>query len=386
MNWRDAEIPTAIPETSTRAPRAAVRTRHRCLAGRTHSQDQDRVRAASSDPPPDQRPEVVGRTCRKLRRLRVRVVWGGSAASVAKRPTRPASASLHAVAYEIPQLGSDDDTDPDAPSLTRPGFPSSVGRDIARVRGGQEGRRGRRREDRRRGDLVFRRVIGKSLVCAIGGLLLASSAAPAAAPHAVLPGESLWSIAYANNLTTRTVAVYNGVPQNAELAVGATVYVPTVEEGAAALASGAPGVEPPATVGAPSTDGADPAAAPPSTATAPARVGRHPVSLRCTPPRPGGRECLERHARRGLADLRNRHLSRRPSIRVPHLRATGQLYQAFSTAAARRPTRPAPPHRTRYRGRRRNEHALGHRPDRLEVRVVKVHGPNEWWHVDYVGR
>src|SRR5215208_6162865 len=115
---------------------------------------------------------------------------------------------------------------------------------------------GRRRSYRRghrattasvRGDSMFVRAIAGWLACSIAGLF-ASSAALAAVPHTVLPGETLWSISAANNLTTRTVAVYNGLPEAAQLLVGTTVYVPTVQEGAAALASGAPTVAPP-TVG-----------------------------------------------------------------------------------------------------------------------------------------
>ena len=75
---------------------------------------------------------------------------------------------------------------------------------------------------------------------AIGGGLLASSVALAAAPHTVLPGETLWWISAANGLTTPTVAIYNGLPENAQLLAGTTIYVPTVEEGAAALVSGTP--------------------------------------------------------------------------------------------------------------------------------------------------
>src|SRR3954453_9887290 len=101
----------------------------------------------------------------------------------------------------------------------------------------------------RQGVSMVRRVIGGSFLCSIGAVLLATSTALAAAPHPVMPGESLWSIAYANNLTTRTVAVYNGVPESSELVVGTTVYVPTVEEGAAALASGTPGIASPAPAG-----------------------------------------------------------------------------------------------------------------------------------------
>ena len=44
-----------------------------------------------------------------------------------------------------------------------------------------------------------------------------SLAAPASAEvaHTVAPGETLWSIAAANNLTTRTVAAYNGLSEDA---------------------------------------------------------------------------------------------------------------------------------------------------------------------------
>jgi LysM repeat protein len=51
----------------------------------------------------------------------------------------------------------------------------------------------------------------------------------------VQPGETLWSIAAANNLTTRTVAVFNGLPEDATVVEGQTVDVPTVAEGEAAL-------------------------------------------------------------------------------------------------------------------------------------------------------
>ena len=46
-------------------------------------------------------------------------------------------------------------------------------------------------------------------------LLLFAAPAGAAVPHTVQPGETLWSIAAANNLTTRTVAAFNGLSENA---------------------------------------------------------------------------------------------------------------------------------------------------------------------------
>src|SRR5688500_6950383 len=67
--------------------------------------------------------------------------------------------------------------------------------------------------------------------------LAAPASASAATAHVVQPGESLWSIAAANNFTTRTVAAFNGLAEDATVIAGQTIEVPTVAEGAAALAS-----------------------------------------------------------------------------------------------------------------------------------------------------
>ncbi|HET6547058.1 MAG TPA: LysM peptidoglycan-binding domain-containing protein [Solirubrobacter sp.] len=56
-------------------------------------------------------------------------------------------------------------------------------------------------------------------------------------PHVVQPGETLWSIAAANNLTTRTVAAFNGLSEDAQVVLGSTIQVPTTVEGYAALQS-----------------------------------------------------------------------------------------------------------------------------------------------------
>src|SRR3954452_20125954 len=96
-------------------------------------------------------------------------------------------------------------------------------------------------------------------------LLLAPAQAGAAVGHTVQPGETLWSIAGANNLTTRTVAAFNGLSENSQVVLGSTINVPTTVEGPSALiARGVQlqGVAPQA---------AAPAAAPaPATAAAPA--------------------------------------------------------------------------------------------------------------------
>jgi LysM repeat protein len=77
----------------------------------------------------------------------------------------------------------------------------------------------------------LRRLIGSTLLAAL------ALAAPASADvaHTVQPGETLWSIAAANNLTTRAVAAYNGLSEDAQVVLGSTIRVPTVAEGAAAL-------------------------------------------------------------------------------------------------------------------------------------------------------
>jgi LysM repeat protein len=67
--------------------------------------------------------------------------------------------------------------------------------------------------------------------------LTAVAAAPARAEvaHTVQPGETLWSIAAANNLTTNAVARYNGLSPDAQVVLGGTVKVPTVAEAAATI-------------------------------------------------------------------------------------------------------------------------------------------------------
>ncbi len=77
-------------------------------------------------------------------------------------------------------------------------------------------------------------------------LLAAASPANAAVPHTVQPGETLWSIAASNNLTTRTVAAFNGLSEDAQVVLGSTVNVPTVAEGAIALQGSAPQAAAPA--------------------------------------------------------------------------------------------------------------------------------------------
>ena len=79
----------------------------------------------------------------------------------------------------------------------------------------------------------MRRIIASTFLATL------ALAAPASAEvaHTVQPGETLWSIAAANNLTTRTVAAYNGLSEDAQVVLGSTIRVPTTVEGYAALQS-----------------------------------------------------------------------------------------------------------------------------------------------------
>jgi soluble lytic murein transglycosylase-like protein len=73
-------------------------------------------------------------------------------------------------------------------------------------------------------------------------LALCTAPAQAATPHVVQPGETLWSIAAANNLYTGALAAYNGLSPNAPAVLGSTIMVPSNAEALpkvnAALASG----------------------------------------------------------------------------------------------------------------------------------------------------
>ncbi len=98
------------------------------------------------------------------------------------------------------------------------------------------------------------------LALAAAVALLAAPAAGAHVLHTVAPGESLWSIAAQSNLTTRTVAAYNGLSPDAQVVLGSTLKVPSVAEGAAALAGVAPAPTVAATTAAQGAPGAQDAA------------------------------------------------------------------------------------------------------------------------------
>jgi len=70
---------------------------------------------------------------------------------------------------------------------------------------------------------VFRRAA----LAATTLLLVCAGSAGASVAHTVEPGETLWSIAAASNLTTRTLAAANGLSPDANVVIGSTIQVPS---------------------------------------------------------------------------------------------------------------------------------------------------------------
>ena len=71
------------------------------------------------------------------------------------------------------------------------------------------------------------------------GLAVLAAALPgtenAAVPHTVQPGETLWTIAAANNLHTHALAVFNGLSDDSVVVLGSTIQIPSEAEALAAV-------------------------------------------------------------------------------------------------------------------------------------------------------
>ena len=74
--------------------------------------------------------------------------------------------------------------------------------------------------------------------------LAACTPASASVPHTVQPGETLWSIAAANNLTTSSVAAANGLSPDSNVILGSTIQIPSAGETPTAPAAGGGAPEP----------------------------------------------------------------------------------------------------------------------------------------------
>jgi LysM repeat protein len=105
------------------------------------------------------------------------------------------------------------------------------------------------------------------LPCALVAVAVAAPAsASAAVLHTVAPGETLWSLAAAQNMTTHAFAAANGLPDDANVVLGSTIKLPSVSEAAIALQS-APAA----------TTGATTATASTTSTTAPQPLGGYTV-------------------------------------------------------------------------------------------------------------
>ena len=139
-------------------------------------------------------------------------------------------------------------------------------------------------------------VRARHLLPGAAAFLALAAPAQAAVPHVVQPGETLWSIAAANNLTTRTVAVYNGLSEDSHVVLGSTLMVPTTAEGYAALQRAG-------LVGAPAAAGTRTTASSAATSAPPAGSGA-PAPLDAFTVRPGDTLWeLTAQARVSVADM-----------------------------------------------------------------------------------
>jgi murein DD-endopeptidase MepM/ murein hydrolase activator NlpD len=213
---------------------------------------------------------------------------------------------------------------------------------------------------------------------ALGGF---ASAASAAVPHTVAPGETLWSIAAANNFTTRTVAAFNGLSEDAQVVAGETLEIPTVAEGAAALAS-VPDTAAAGSTSSGTSGDASSAAIPPAPGMGHVPSPWGPLHL--TPAAADAWNAMRAEA------LRIYGVDLQPGGPMSAYRTYDQqaeLYDLFLSGQGA----PANPPGS-------SSHEVGTAVDVAtpQMRQIideigagfgwgKVHAPGEWWHVDYVG-
>ena len=75
----------------------------------------------------------------------------------------------------------------------------------------------------------MRRSTAMAVTC-LTFVLASPAASRAEVAHTVQPGETLWSIAAANNLYTSALAAHNGLPVDGAVYEGQTIMVPTADE------------------------------------------------------------------------------------------------------------------------------------------------------------
>jgi LysM repeat protein len=193
-----------------------------------------------------------------------------------------------------------------------------------------------------------------------------ASRADGAVDHIVQPGETLWSIASTNNLTTHSLAAFNGISDDAAVIAGEAIEVPTAEEAASVLGDSAVASEttPPALatghVWSPAGElHLDPAAASAWNAMRQASLERYGIELYPTGRLGAQRTYEDQHY---LWDL---FLDGQGAPANPPGSSSHELGLSVDVATAEM---------------RWIVDVIG-----AEFGWAKVEAPSEWWHVTYVG-
>jgi LysM repeat protein len=225
------------------------------------------------------------------------------------------------------------------------------------------------------------------MLLAAAAALAAIAAAPAAAavPHTVQPGETLWSIAAQNNLTTQTVAAYNGVSEDSQVYVGETIEVPDEAEGAAALDTSA-SVGAASGIASPSAPSVASPAEPPAPAP-PSWVA--PIYCPCGPVYLSSNAAAAWNAMR-QASLRLYGIDLYPAGPLSGYRSYAQQLYLYGLYLSGLGALAAPPGTS--------AHEYGSAVDLADPAMAsvinqigagfgwaKTEAPSEWWHVNYVG-
>jgi murein DD-endopeptidase MepM/ murein hydrolase activator NlpD len=218
-------------------------------------------------------------------------------------------------------------------------------------------------------------------------VVAASAAAPgasAAVPHTVQPGETLWSIAAANNFTTQTVAAFNGLSEDSQVYVGETLEIPTEAEGAAALAS--------AGLAASSSSSSSTTT---TTTTAPAAYAPYWTSPVYCPSCPSGTAYLASNAAANWNAMRQASLDQYgidlyPAGPLSAYRSYGQQLYLYNLYLSGQGGLAAVP------GTSSHEYGIALDLADPSMRTVvdqigaqygwaKTEAPGEWWHINYLG-
>ena len=235
------------------------------------------------------------------------------------------------------------------------------------------------------------------LAAALTPTAIAAATATAAVPHTVQPGETLWSIAAANNFTTRTVAAYNGLSEDSQVYAGETIEVPDEAEGATAVSGTAPATTPSstATTAAPSAAATAVApSAPNPTDPPPPAPPSWTAPIYC-PSCPSGTAYLASNAAAAWDQMRQESLrvygiDLYPAGPLSAYRSYAQQLYLYDLFLAGRGALAATPGTSSHEYGSALDLAdpsMSTVVDQIGARYgwAKTEAPSEWWHVNYIG-